>query len=93
MRNKLAVTNDNVYLGMRVKIGLPKVWCQVNHNSNTLWLKGKVTRIDYSKKEPEKIIAITINARWKKHHYYFKVENMWCHVDNNGVYKSIYKCL
>lgn len=95
MRNKEKVTINNVKLGLRIKVALATVWCEVpDHHSPYIWLKGKIIRIDYSKTNPSKISGVTFNAKWKKHHYYFKVENMWATQNKEtGEFPKMYKCM
>lgn len=91
MKCKSEVNIQNAKIGMRIKVALPRAWCQVNHTSHIVWLKGKIIDINYSKKDNTKISGITFNCKWKKHHYYFKIDRVWAPADN-GVFTNIYKC-
>lgn len=93
MRNRREVNINNVRVGMRVKIALPAVWCQVNYTSPIVWMKGKIVRIDYSKKDNTKVCGISMNVKWNKHHHYFKLTNLWAGTARkNGVFSNIYQC-
>lgn len=90
MKNKSEVNIHNVQEGMKIKVALPRTWCQVNHTSPIVWMKGKITRIDYSKKDNSRISGICFNLKWNKHHHYFKIENMVA-FPKEGVFANIYK--
>lgn len=94
MRNRTKVTTDNAKLGMRIKVAFPRVWCEVQHTSPIVWMKGKIIDVNLDKTDPTKVVGFTFNCRWKKHHYYFKIDRMWTAAHKEtGVYQQIYKCL
>lgn len=65
MRNKEKVTADNAKVGMKIKVVLPRTWCQVNHTSPYVWMKGTIIDVNYSKADPTKLSGITFNCKWK----------------------------
>ena len=84
MRKNECLSTDNIYVGCKVKIGLPRIWCEViNDPHAVIWMKGKVAKIFPCReitntggtKEWTRF-ACNINCRWKKHHYYFKLTNL-----------------
>jgi hypothetical protein len=97
MRKNECLSTDNIYVGCKVKIGLPRIWCEVNDPHAVIWLKGKVTKVypcreitntDGTKEWTR--FACNINCRWKKHHYYFKLTNLQCICGEDGKFHSIY---
>ena len=70
MRNNKSITEPKV--GMRIKIALPTIWCQVHSNSPYCWLKGKIIEV----KENSIIIKI-----WSKKVGH--IEKMMCFKEKN----------
>ena len=94
MRNKKIITTDNAKLGMRIKVALPTIWCEVpDHHSPRVWMKGKIIDVNVDKKNPTKISAFTFSCKWYKHHYYFKIDRMWTAANKEtGVFPQMYMC-
>jgi hypothetical protein len=97
MKNKIPLTTDNIYVGCKIKIGLPRIWCEVNDPHAIIWMKGKVTKIFPCREITESDgcthwsrFACEVNCKWSKHHHYFKLNHMQCVCGQDNKFHSIY---
>lgn len=98
MRKKRELlSTDNIYVGCRVKIKLPRIWCEVKDTHANIMLKGKVTKIFPCREDilPDgqtqwSRFMCEINCKWKKQHYYFKLNNLQCVCGQDNKFHSIY---
>lgn len=81
MKNNKSITKP--YVGMRIKVCLPTVWCQVHSDSPYQWLKGYIREVPNEN-------TITISIKSKK---VGRIERMMCFRDKNGMFNRIIECL
>ena len=80
VRQKLTV--DNIKKGIRVRIGLPRLWMGVPHHpSPVIWMKGKIIDVSADKG------CCTVKAKHRKYHI---TESFFCVVHRvSKVYNAI----
>ena len=81
MRNNIPIKEP--YVGMRIKVKLPTMWCQIHSDSPYHLMKGKVIEMPN-----EKTIVISI---WSKK--CGKIDRMMCFKSLNGYFNNIFKQL
>lgn len=80
MRNNKSISNPVV--GMRIKIALPTIWCQIYSDSLYHWMKGKIIKVPNND-----TIVISI---WSKK--VGRINNMMCFRDKKtGNFNKIIK--
>ena len=96
MKHKILLTQDNAYIGCRIKIGLPRIYCEINDPHSIIWMKGKVIEFTkgYEKQDKDNKSYIpamcVIRCIWKKRHHYFKIDRMQCFCRDNGKFDNVY---